>query len=104
MPKPRRRLPKGIQVRKNGTLLICYKNEFGKIMRENTRQSDVKAAELMLAQARTDVAMKKRFTALSFESVKFIDLFKRLVDQPREPYSKQIPIQNTPRDRPVWEE
>ena len=29
----------------------------------------------MLAQARTDVAMKKRFTALSFESVKFIDLF-----------------------------
>ena len=75
MPKPRRKLPKGIQVRKNGTLQIAYKNEFGKIERENTGQSDVKAAELMLAQARTDVAMKKRFTALSFESVKFIDLF-----------------------------
>jgi integrase len=75
MPKLRRKLPKGIQVRKNGTLQIAYKNEFGKIERENTGQSDVKAAELMLAQARTDVAMKKRFTALSFESVKFIDLF-----------------------------
>ena len=75
MPKPRRKLPKGVQRRKNGTLLICYKNEFGKIKRENTGQSDVKAAELMLAQARTDVAMKKRFAALTFESVKFIDLF-----------------------------
>ena len=75
MPKPRRKLPKGVQRRKNGTLLICYKNEFGKIMRENTGQSDVRAAELMLAQARTDVAMKKRFAALTFESVKFIDLF-----------------------------
>src|SRR5450755_2727494 len=29
----------------------------------------------MLAQARTDVAMKTRFTSLSFESVKFIALF-----------------------------
>jgi integrase len=29
----------------------------------------------MLAQARTDVAMKRRFTSLTFESVKFIDLF-----------------------------
>ena len=75
MPKMRRKLPKGIQRRKNGTLLICYKNEFGKIERENTGQSDVRAAELMLAQARTDVAMKKRFAALTFESVKFIDLF-----------------------------
>jgi integrase len=28
----------------------------------------------MLAQARTDVAMKRRFTSLKFESVKFIDL------------------------------
>jgi hypothetical protein len=27
----------------------------------------------MLAQARTDVAMKKRFATLAFESVKFID-------------------------------
>jgi integrase len=75
MHKMRRKLPKGVQVRKNGTLLICYKNEFGKISRENTGQSDVRAAELMLAQARTDVAMKKRFKALSFESVRFIDLF-----------------------------
>jgi len=75
MPKPRRRLPKGIQRRKNGTLQIAYKNEFGKIERENTGQSDVKAAELMLAQARTDVAMKKRFATLTFEHVKFIDLF-----------------------------
>ena len=75
MPKMRRKLPKGVQRRKNGSLLICYKNEFGRIMRENTGQSDVKAAELMLAQARTDVAMKKRFAALAFESVKFIDLF-----------------------------
>jgi hypothetical protein len=76
MPKMRSKVPKGVQVRKNGTLLICYKNEFGKIIREDTGQSDVKAAELMLAQARTDVAKKERFTALSFESVKFIDLFK----------------------------
>ena len=29
----------------------------------------------MLAQARTDVAMKRRFTSLTFESVKFINLF-----------------------------
>lgn len=28
-----------------------------------------------VCQARTDVAMKKRFTSLSFESVRFIDLF-----------------------------
>jgi hypothetical protein len=75
MPTMRRKLPRGIQRRKNGTLLICYKNEFGRIKRENTGQSDVKAAELMLAQARTDVAMKKRFVALAFESVVFIDLF-----------------------------
>ena len=59
MPKIRRKLPKGIQVRKNGTVLICYKNEFGKIERESTGQSDIKVAELMLAQARTDVAMEK---------------------------------------------
>ncbi len=75
MRKMRRKLPKGVHARENGTLYICYKNEHGKIVRENTRQTDVKAAELMLAQARTDVAMKKRFIALSFESVKFIDLF-----------------------------
>jgi len=54
---------------------ICYKNEHGTIIRENTHQTDVNAAELMLAQARTDVAMKRRFTSLTFESVKFIDLF-----------------------------
>lgn len=42
MPKMRRKLPKGVQVRKNGTLLICYKNEFGKIIRENTRQIEVR--------------------------------------------------------------
>jgi integrase len=75
MPKPRRRLPKGIHVHESGSVYICYKNEHGKIIRENTHQTDVRAAELMLAQARTDVAMKKRFTSLSFESVKFIDLF-----------------------------
>src|SRR6202171_2958174 len=75
MPKARRKLPKGIHVREYGTVYICYKNEHGKIIRENTRQTDVRAAELMLAQARTDVAMKKRFTSLSFENVKFIDLF-----------------------------
>jgi integrase len=75
MPKVRRKLPKGIHARENGTLYICYKNEHGKVIRENTRQTDVRAAELMLAQARTDVAMKKRFVALSFESAKFIDLF-----------------------------
>ena len=75
MPKPRRRLPKGIHVHESGSVYICYKNEQGKIIRENTHQTDVRAAELMLAQARTDVAMKTRFTSLSFESVKFIDLF-----------------------------
>ena len=75
MPKPRRRLPKGIHVHESGSVYICYKNEQGKIIRENTHQTDVRAAELMLAQARTDVAMNTRFTSLSFESVKFIDLF-----------------------------
>jgi len=54
---------------------ICYKNERGRIIRENTHQTDINAAKLMLAQARTDVAMKRRFTSLTFESVKFIDLF-----------------------------
>jgi integrase len=68
-------LPKGIHVHESGSVYICYKNEQGKIIRENTHQTDVRAAELMLAQARTDVAMKTRFTSLSFESVKFIDLF-----------------------------
>ena len=75
MHKPRRRLPKGIHVHESGSVYICYKNEQRKIIRENTHQTDVRAAELMLAQARTDVAMKTRFTSLSFESVKFIDLF-----------------------------
>jgi integrase len=75
MRKTRRKLPRGVHARENGTLYICYKNEHGKIIRENTHQTDIKAAELMLAQARTDVAMKKRFIALSFESVKFINLF-----------------------------
>ena len=56
-------------------MYICYKNEHGRIIRENTHQTDLNAAELMLAQARTDVAMKRRFTSLTFESVKFIDLF-----------------------------
>jgi integrase len=75
MPKARRKLPKGIHVRKNGTLYICYKDEQGEIIRENTHQSDVRAAELMLAQARTDVAMGKRFAALRLETVDFIDLY-----------------------------
>src|SRR5581483_3074032 len=60
---------------RTGTVLICYKNEFGKIERESTGQSDIKVAELMLAQTRTDVATNKRVVALAFESVKFIDLF-----------------------------
>jgi integrase len=75
MPKPRRKLPKGIHVHQSGSLYICYKNEHGRIIRENTHQTNANAAELMLAQARTDVAMKRRFTSLSFEGVKFIDLF-----------------------------
>jgi integrase len=75
MPKARRKPPKGIHIRENGTVYICYKNEHGNIIRENTHQTDVRAAELMLAQARTDVAMKKRFAALRFETVDFIDLF-----------------------------
>jgi integrase len=75
MRKARRKLPRGVHARENGTLYICYKDERGKIVRENTHQADVRAAELMLAQARTDVAMKKRFVALSFESVSFIGLF-----------------------------
>ena len=75
MPKLRRKLPKGIHVHESGSVYICYKNEHGRIIRENTHQTDVNAAKLMLAQARTDVAMKRRFTSLTFESVKFIDLF-----------------------------
>src|SRR5215470_14608609 len=75
MPKARRKPPKGVHIRENGTVYICYKNEHGKIIRENTHQTEVRAAELMLAQARTDVAMKKRFAALRFETVDFIDLF-----------------------------
>ena len=90
MPKARRKLPKGIHVREYGTVFICYKNEHGKIMRENTRQTDVRAAELMLAQARTDVAMKKRFTALSFRKCEVHRPIQRLVDQSREPDPKQV--------------
>jgi hypothetical protein len=75
MAKARRRFPKGIHVHESGSVYICYKNENGKIIRKNTHQTELRAAELMLAQARTDVAMKRRFTALRFESVKFIDLY-----------------------------
>jgi hypothetical protein len=75
MPKARKKLPRGIHVHESGSVYICYKNEHGKIIRENTYHTDVRAAELMLAQARTDVALKRRFTSLSFESVRFIDLF-----------------------------
>ncbi len=58
MPKMRRKLPKGIHVHESGSVYICYKNEHGRIIRENTHQTDINAAKLMLAQARTDVAMK----------------------------------------------
>jgi integrase len=75
MPKARKKLPKGVHVHESGSVYICYKNEQGKIIRENTHQTDVRAAELMLAQARTDVALKRRFTSLSFENARFIDLF-----------------------------
>ena len=75
MPKVRRKFPRGIHPHESGSLYICYKNEHGRIIRENTHQTDVRAAEVMLAQARTDVALKRRFTVLSFESVKFVDLF-----------------------------
>lgn len=75
MPRARKKLPKGVHLHESGSVYICYKNEHGKIIRENTHQTDVKAAEIMLAQARTDVAMKRRFSSLAFESVKFIDLF-----------------------------
>jgi hypothetical protein len=51
MPKARRKLLKGVHVHESGSVYICYKNEHGKIIRENTHQTDVKAAELMLAQA-----------------------------------------------------
>jgi len=56
------KLPKGIHVHESGSLYICYKNEHGRIIRENTHQTNVNAAEPMLAQVRTDVAMKRRFT------------------------------------------
>ena len=75
MPKARKKLPKGVHVHESGSVYICYKNEQGKIIRENTHQTDVRAAELMLAQARTDVALKRRFTSLSFENARFIELF-----------------------------
>lgn len=75
MAKARRKLPKGVHVHELGSVYICYKNEHGKIIRENSHQTDLRSAELMLAQARTDVAMNRRFTSLSFENVKFIDLF-----------------------------
>ena len=75
MPKPRRKLPKGIHVHESARCTSATKTSIGRIIRENTHQTEVNAAELMLAQARTDVAMKRRFTSLSFESVKFIDLF-----------------------------
>ena len=75
MAKARRKLPKGVHVHESGSVYICSKNEHGKIIRENTHQTDLRSAELMLAQARTDVAMNRRFTSLSFENVKFIDLF-----------------------------
>jgi hypothetical protein len=66
MPRARRKLPKGIHIHESGSVYICYKNEHGKIIRENTHRSDLRAAELLLAQARTEVAMKRRFTSLSF--------------------------------------
>jgi len=72
MPKVRRKFPRGIHPHESGSLYICYKNEHGRIIRENTHQTDVRAAEVMLAQARTDVALKRRFTVLSFENTKFI--------------------------------
>jgi hypothetical protein len=43
MPKPRRKLPKGIHAHESASLYICYKNEHGRIMRENTHQTDVRA-------------------------------------------------------------
>ena len=50
MPKLRRKLAKGIHVHESGSVYICYKNEHGRIIRENTHQTDVNAAKLMLAR------------------------------------------------------
>jgi hypothetical protein len=49
MPKQHRKLPKGIHVYESGSLYLCYRNQHGRIIRENTHQTDVNAAELMLA-------------------------------------------------------
>jgi len=51
MPKLRRKLPKGIHVHESGSVYICYKNEHGSIIRENTHQTDVNAAKLTLTGA-----------------------------------------------------
>jgi integrase len=39
-----------LRVHEPGTVYICYKNEHGRIIRENTHQTNVNAADLMLAQ------------------------------------------------------
>src|SRR5580692_8881497 len=57
MPKARRKLPKGIHIHESGSVYICYKSEHGKIIRENSHQTDVRAAELILAHFK---AMKAR--------------------------------------------
>ena len=46
MPKVRRKFPRGIHPHESGSLYICYKNEHGRIIRENTHQTDVRAAEV----------------------------------------------------------
>ena len=54
MPRVRRKLPKGIHIHESGSVYICDKNEHGKIIRENTHQSDLRAAELLLAKPAQD--------------------------------------------------
>jgi len=89
------KLPKGIHVHESARCTSATRHEHGRIIRENTHQTNVNAAEPMLAQVRTDVAMKRRFTSLSFESVKFTTS-SMTGEESREPDPKQFEYR-TPR-------
>jgi integrase len=64
---------KGVYKRE-GMAYIRYQDETGTLVRESTQQRSLKAAETILAQRKTEVAMRKNFPTRAFEDVRFGDL------------------------------
>jgi integrase len=64
---------KGVYRRK-GTAYIRYQDETGQLVRESTQQRSLNVAETILAQRKSEVAMRRNFPRRAYEDVCFGDL------------------------------